>query len=401
MHMDMTSRQERQDRLKILFVEDDDDSTELFVNCFNEEYIILTAVSAEEAFEIFQQEPDIAMVISDQGMSGMSGVELLSRIYELQPDTIRIIITGYIEISDTINAINKGHIYQFILKPWDIVQVRVILAQAAYAWQLTRENRLLQEQVLEQNCQLTDANERLKNSEKNLRKLSIALLSAREDEQKRIAMELHDELGQSLAALKLQIRVMEHEFQGQQQCLTEQVCSRLDGLRSNLAEIIENVRRLSKNLSPVIIDDLGLDAAIENMVLNFTTGYEISCSFQAVPLTPVKDTDGKRIIYRLIQESLNNIGKHARATHIDFSISLDNQYIEIRLEDNGVGFDVHEIVHRAPEHKGSGLTAMAERVKMLGGTMDPHSRIGHGTTLLFSIPLHSTLITGRSVDDTP
>jgi len=394
--MDTISLQGHQDKLKILFVEDDIESTELFVNCFDDEYQIITAGSAQEALEIFRRESDIAMVLSDQSMPNMSGVELLTLIYELQPDTIRIIITGYIEISDTIDAINKGHIYQFILKPWEIVQVRIILSRAANAWKLTRENRLLQEQVLEQNCRLTDANERLKTSEKNLRKLSIALLSAREDEQKRIAIELHDELGQSLAALKMQIRVMEHEFQDHQQCPSDRVCSQLHRLRANLAEIIENVRRLSKNLSPVIIDDLGLDAAIKNMVLKFTTGYHVTCSFQAVPLTLIKDTDGQRIIYRLIQESLNNIGKHAQATHINFSITIDEQNITLTLVDNGMGFDVQEIMHRAPEHKGIGLTAMAERVKMLNGTMDLQSRIGHGTTLVFTIPLNSTLICGIS-----
>ena len=104
-----------QDRLKILFVEDDPESTDLFVNCFNDEYEVVTAASAEEALKIFNRESDIFMVLSDQSMPGMSGVELLSLIYEQRPDTIRIIITGYIEISDTIDAINKGHIYQFIL----------------------------------------------------------------------------------------------------------------------------------------------------------------------------------------------------------------------------------------------------------------------------------------------
>ena len=216
-NIDTPPYQWQQEKLKILFVEDEPESTELFVCCFAEEYNILTAASAEEALEVFERESDIAMVLSDQNMPGMSGVELLSGLYVQHPEIIRIIITGYIDISDAIDAINKGHIYQFILKPWDIVQMRMVLSQAAQTWVLTKENHMLHDQILEQNRLLTETNKQYRTSEENLRKLSTALLNAREDEQKRIAMELHDELGQSLAALKLQIRVMKNEFSGTEQ----------------------------------------------------------------------------------------------------------------------------------------------------------------------------------------
>jgi signal transduction histidine kinase len=386
-NMETPPYQWQQEKLKILFVEDDPESTELFVSCFDAEYNILCAASAEEALDIFRKESDIAMVLSDQNLPGINGVDLLSRIYAEQPEIIRIIITGYIDISDTIDAINKGHIYQFILKPWDIVQMRMILARAAHTWVLTRENHILHDQVLEKNRLLTATNEQCIISEKNLRRLSTALLNAREDEQKRIAMELHDELGQSLAALKLQIRVLKNEISGTEHCVTDKICEWLDRFRSNINEIIENVRRLSRNLSPVIIDDLGLDAALENIVQNFTSVYGISCSFQQEPLAVIKSADGQRLVYRLVQETLNNIGKHSQATTIDFIITSDNDQATLKLTDNGKGFDFDEVINRPPDQKGIGLTAMTERVKMLGGTLDIQSNVGRGTTVVFTIPL--------------
>jgi signal transduction histidine kinase len=381
-------------QLTILFVEDDPESTDLFVSCFDSEYNILTAGSAEEALEIFEQESDIAMVLSDQAMPGMSGVELLSRIYAIDPNTIRIIITGYIDISDTIDAVNKGHIYQFVLKPWDIVQMRMILSQAGQTWKLTRENKLLHQQIVEQNKLLRQANEQLRNSEKNLRGLSTALITAREDEQKRIAMELHDELGQSLAALKLHIRAIQNDIESCDSCDAVQVCGYLDRFRGDIDAIIENVRRLSKNLSPVIIDDLGLDAAIENIVLNFTKVYGIACSFQPEPLTAIKSGDGQRLVYRLIQETLNNIGKHSGASKIDFSIRVNDRDLIIKIVDNGRGFDVENTLNRPSDSRGIGLTAMQERVTMLDGTVHIDSAPDCGTTVLFTIPRDSNLITG-------
>ncbi len=380
------NRKTHKKMLKILFVEDDPESSDLFVNCFDTEYHILLASSAEQALEIFKKESDIAMVLSDQAMPGMTGVDLLSKIYTLDQDTVRIIITGYIDISDTIDAVNRGHIYQFVLKPWDIVQMRMILMQAGQAWTLVKENKQLHQQVIEQNTMLTMANQQLQISKNNLQSLSSNLITAREDEQKRIALELHDELGQSLAALKLNIKVLQNGLNGQAPHETAKTNSRLERLKSDIDLIIENVRRLSKNLSPVIIDDLGLDAAIENIVLTFTKAYAITCSFRPSPLTAVQSGEAQRLVYRLIQEILNNIGKHSRATKMDFTITHKDDVYLFEIIDNGRGFNVQQTMRSPATSKGIGLMAMQERVTMLGGTFSIKSVVGQGTTITFTVP---------------
>lgn len=257
------------EQLKILLVEDDQESMDFFVSCFQKEYNILCASSGEEALERFEQEEDVAMVLSDQAMPGMTGVELLTHIYQKNESVIRIIITGFLNTTDIIAAINKGHIYQFIVKPWEIVQMRVVLSQATYTWKLKRENRELQKELLTQNYLLTQANKHLHTSKQTLRNLSISLFTAREEEQRRIAMELHDELGQSLAALKMQTRIMEHDFLPAETAQQKKIKNWSTVLRSSISQIIEDVRLLSKNLSPVIIEDLGLDAALQQLIDNF------------------------------------------------------------------------------------------------------------------------------------
>jgi signal transduction histidine kinase len=376
----------KHEQLKILLVEDDQESMNFFVSCFQEEYNILCASSGKEALARFKQEENIAMVLSDQAMPGMTGVELLTHIYQQDESVIRIIITGFLNTSDIIAAINKGHIYQFIVKPWELVQMRMILAQASYTWRLRRENQQLHEQVIIQNALLTQANERLYASKEALSKLSVSLFTAREEEQRRIAMELHDELGQSLAALKMQTRIMENDFLPAEQHEQEKIKKWSVLLRNSIGQIIKDVRLLSTNLSPVIIEDLGLDAALQQLVDNVKQTHGISCSFQPAPLQGITSTDGKRIVYRLVQETLNNICNHAQASHINFSITTDNEKIFLTLTDNGKGFDVKKVLARPQNQRGIGLTAMSERVKMLGGKIDIQSVIDKGTTVFFTIP---------------
>ena len=180
---------------------------------------------------------------------------------------------------------------------------------------------------------------------------------------------------------------MNNEFSDQ-----EQVCDWLERLRTNINEILENVRRLSRNLSPVIIDDLGLDAALENIVQSFSSVYNITCAYHPQSLDVIRSTDSRRLVYRLVQETLNNIGKHSEATHIDFAINVDEDAVSMKLTDNGRGFDLQEVENRHPEHKGIGLTAMVERTNMLGGTVAIDSTVGTGTTISFTLPLHAALV---------
>jgi len=371
---------------KILFVDDDPVNVENFVISFGDEYHVLTASSGEKGLSLFRQHPDTGIIISDQRMEGMTGVEMLAEIYRLQPDTIRIILTGFIDVSDIIDAVNRGHIYQYILKPWDVVQLRLVIEQAVQTWHLTKENRRLTEALWEKNSILEKTNKQLKDSEHRLRSLSSALIDARENEQKRIALELHDELGQSLAALKLQIRAVENRCLGTGSRTERAVAEELTEIRTSINEIIENVRRLSQNLSPVIIDDLGLDAAIEHLINRFAEVYRIGCVFHGPMPGHFLDRQSHLLVYRLLQEALNNCGKHAQAGRVAITSSIGEETYHLCVEDDGCGFDQAQVAKRSGG--GFGLSAMAERVEMLAGKMQVASSPGKGTRVEFSFPLH-------------
>ncbi|MEN8141503.1 MAG: sensor histidine kinase [Thermodesulfobacteriota bacterium] len=226
--------------------------------------------------------------------------------------------------------------------------------------------------------------EALLESEEVLHQLSDNLLTVQENERQRISAELHDELGQSLAALKLQLRGVAGGLDHQPLPVLQQECQEL---RSSINDIIENVRRLSRDLSPVLLDDLGIDAALEYLVNSFCKLSGIEAKVNLVEINHLFGQNSQRMIYRIIQESLNNMGKHARASHFELSIEKRSSRIFLVVKDNGKGFNVDAVLGQVSAERGMGLTAMAERVRILRGTLDVESSPGLGTTIMVTVPV--------------
>ncbi len=128
---------------KILYVDDEKGNCDYFKSAFRREYSILTALSGKEALMILQDNPEICMIITDQRMPEMSGVEFLERSLQITPDAIRILVTGYSDMKAVIDAINKGQIYHYISKPWSYDEMKIIINKALEAYRLRVENRTL------------------------------------------------------------------------------------------------------------------------------------------------------------------------------------------------------------------------------------------------------------------
>ena len=226
------------------------------------------------------------------------------------------------------------------------------------------------------------AEEALRESEKQLRHLSAQLLTAQETERKRISRELHDELGQALTVMKLHINFIEKNLSQGQTGLKKECEKAVE----YIDQVIENVRRLSRDLSPIILEDFGLSAAIRWLINNFAKRYNIKVALDMIDIDLLISRESQTSIYRIIQEALTNIGKHSQAGKVSLTIRRNDGFIWFSIEDDGKGFDAMNAVTEGLEEKGLGLATMRGRAQMLGGTLTVRAREGKGTRISLSIP---------------
>ena len=221
----------------------------------------------------------------------------------------------------------------------------------------------------------------LRESETRLRFLSSRLLNAQEQERKRVSKELHEELGQSLAHLKHRIRSIQRKFSANPDALSREC----DSISRYIDLTIENVRRLSRDLRPAILEHLGLSAALRWLLDGFQKQYSIQTSIEIENIDAFFFPADHINVYRIFQEALTNIGKHAKARHVAFSVKKEMDYILFFIEDDGIGFDVAEAVSGNSTEKGMGLAIIHERAHMLGADLDISSQVDKGTKITLTV----------------
>jgi PAS domain S-box-containing protein len=223
----------------------------------------------------------------------------------------------------------------------------------------------------------------LRESERKLRLLSSHLLTVQERERRRISMELHDEVGQSLTVLKLQIRSIKNKLNDNQTDLKEDCVKIL----KYVDQTIENVRRFSRDFGSSILEDLGLCAALRWLAEDFEKYSNINISLDIEQIDNLLPGESQIIIYRIFQEAITNIDKHAHADHLSIVIMKKKKNVFFQIVDDGKGFDKKQIENRSSQVIGLGLTAMDERARMLGGTLKIFSRKQKGTRITLNVPI--------------
>lgn len=223
------------------------------------------------------------------------------------------------------------------------------------------------------------AEEKLKKSSKLLRELATHLQSVREEERTTIAREIHDELGQVLTVLKIQLSLLGNKLSPDQFTLKEKVSS----LTDLIDQSIESVQKISSKLRPTILDELGLIAAIEWQTEEFEKLTNINCSI----VLPKEDlhlsTEKSTAIFRIFQEALTNIARHSEAKKVAISLITENSILYLEIADDGKGITQEQL----KDFKSLGLRGMEERAMIFGGTVSFDSIISKGTKVKVEIPI--------------
>lgn len=222
-----------------------------------------------------------------------------------------------------------------------------------------------------------------KEMEETLKALPQRIIQVQEAEQKRISREIHDDLGQALVTSKILMQSLAEEIYLKNPDLKEK-CEKLINYQDT---IIEKAQDIASSLRPIVLQEYGLTAAIKIMIDEFKNKKGLKIEPQLCQIDNLKFQSEPINIYRIIQESLTNIIKHAKATKVDVTFKKNESSLSIIIKDNGRGFSVNK-TERPRQSAGLGLSTMEERARLLGGNIRINTSVDKGTEVFLSIPYH-------------
>ncbi len=226
-----------------------------------------------------------------------------------------------------------------------------------------------------------DAEENLQRSNDALRDLASHLETIRENERSHMAREIHDELGQQLTGLKMDISWLTKKIKSDDKAINDKIKDTIE----LIDKTVITVRRIATQLRPSILDDLGLIAAMEWQSEEFEKRAEIKSMFNSNVTHVSLKADISIAIFRIFQESLTNVLRHSKAKEVTSFFRLNDDTITLLIEDNGIGFNEEEILHK----KTLGLLGMKERIQLINGTYEINGNAGKGTSVIITVPLNN------------
>lgn len=352
--------------LRILLLEDNAPHAELVEHFLRESGLIFTLVRVEtkEAFEeqLEQRMPD--MILSDYALPAFDGYAALAIAKRRAPNTPFIFVTGTMGEEVAIETLKNGAT-DYVLK--------TRLGRLGPAVQ-----RALRESADRRERQR--AEEKLRRSLDQLRALTTYLQYVREEERTRIAREVHDELGQALTGLKLDMSWLASKLGKNAKQVQQKVKTMVDHIDAT----IQTVRRIATELRPGILDSLGLIAAMEWQANEFQSRSGIPCVVTTTLEETIWDQDITTVFFRIFQETLTNIIRHAHATRVAVRLDQDQDTLVMTVSDNGRGITEDEMAST----RSLGLLGMRERAMLIGGELTLQGAPGQGTTVTLRVPLN-------------
>ena len=359
----------------ILIVDDDPASLAVMQEILaNQGARLLTATSGEEALRKVLDD-DFAAIIMDVRMPGIDGFTTASMIRERKRSkyTPIIFVTAHAEDVSTMFRSYRAGAVDFISKP---VIPDVLRSKMSVFVGLHDMNRMLNAELAERS--LTE--QRLRNSEENLRALAKHLQSVREEERIHIAREIHDELGQALTGLKFELNTFARHFESDDAAARQ---DKQQTLNVAIDRIINSVRRIASGLRPEVLDEIGLAAAFDWQAREFQRRTGIRCHVNIPARFSDPDKDRSTALFRIFQELLTNVARHANATRVNVALAEGEEALALCVEDNGRGIKETE----AQSPRSLGFLGLRERVLAFGGTIDVKGDEGKGTRVCVSIPV--------------
>jgi signal transduction histidine kinase len=347
-------------RAKILVVDDEPKSLYALQELLSSlEQNLMVAQSGEEALKLALKH-DFAVILLDVRMPGLDGFETakLIRGRERSKQTPIIFLTAQ---ADEMNSMFRGYAVgavDYLMKP---VVPEVLKSKVAIFVELHMKS------------------ERLRESEDKLRRLAAHLISVREEERAHIAREIHDELGQVLTGIKMEVGWLQKRLK--EPALLEKT----ESMSKLIDSTVQTVRKIATGLRPEMLDDMGLVAAVGWQAKEFQKRTGIRCRAKLPPESKY-DLEISTCVFRIFQEILTNVARHARATRVDVELSVTEDRFNLEVVDNGVGIADSDLHGR----KSLGLLGMQERAMLFGGEVGITGTPGQGTRVSVSIPIGRT-----------
>ncbi len=383
-------------RNTILVVDDTLDLLDLYSNWLRDAgYRVLQAPSGEDCLQIVVNDvPDL--IVLDVMLPDLSGRDVC-RLLKLNPVTAMIpvihisgMLTSAVHEAEGLEAGADG----YLTKPFEartlLAHVKALLRIGRVETALRETHLELEKRVDQRTAELVAANAFLKNeirdrkqAEETRNQLMKQLVFAQEAERKRLSRELHDQMGQSLAALMLGLKTLEDEATPRDPAI-----SQLRKLQTLTNELAQEVHTLASDLRPIALDDFGLETALLNYVEDWSKRSKVEVDFHSNGLirrrlpAPVETA-----AYRIVQEALTNVLKHSQAQNVSVILEYRFNRLQIIVEDTGCGFDSEALVVKPAISRRLGLLGMEERVASVCGTFDVESAPGAGTTVTVRIPV--------------
>jgi signal transduction histidine kinase len=303
------------------------------------------------------------LLMTDLMMPEMDGMTLMKKAKEIDPLIICIMVTGHATIQTAVEAMKEGA-FDYITKPPDWKILRVTVSRALEV------RRLMQSEEL------------LRISRDQWRAFAMRLVEVQERERQRIARELHDGVGQNIVGLEMNLSSLFGTITDKETGLPDQ---RLIDPRSLTSDIKETLRDIIADLRPPVLDDFGLLPAIESLKDKLSNRTGLRISVQGDENMPRLPEFTEISLFRIIQEALTNVAKHAQAENVSIRLEQSDARVRLEITDDGIGFNPDQFSY-AKDREAWGLLNMRERVAAINGTLKIESQNRKGTYIVVEIP---------------